>query len=125
MSPCYHYTDLAVFVNTADPEADIFVGLTSLQVHRRARTLGRVADLIDGRQLSMRTLRDVVVVLVLHMLHDAVKDPSEKRVRSTDQSNLAGLHTKATDVIAAVAKQMEWGPYLHLLRTTLVEVRAW
>jgi hypothetical protein len=84
----------------------------------------RVCVWADGYSaLSVRTLRDVVVVLALHMLHDAVKDPTEKRVRSGDQSNLAGLHAKASEVIAAIAKRLEWGQYLHLLRTTLIEVR--
>ncbi len=117
--------DLAVFVNTADPEADLFVGLTSLQVHRRARTLARVADLVRSQDLSVRTLRDVVVILALHMLHDAVKDPTEKRVRTTDQSNLAGLHAKAIEVVAAIAQLLDWAPYLHLLRTVLIEVGWW
>ncbi len=51
-----------------------------------------------------------------------LQDPSEKRVRSTDQSNLAGLHAKAIEVVGAIAGRMEWGPYLHLLRTILIEV---
>jgi hypothetical protein len=115
--------DLSVFLKPTDPEADIFVGLTSLQIHRRAKTLGRVAELVAAGRLTLRTMRDIIVSLALHMLHDAVRDPTQTRVRSTDQGNLAGMHARATEVLGAVAAHLAWGPYLSLLRTVLIEVR--
>lgn len=116
-----------MFVDAENPENDVFLGVTHLQVHRRARTLARIASTVSAGSLSLRTLRDVVFVLVLQLMQDAVKDPSEKnRWRaagsSSSQSNVAGLHTAAVSVLGAIAALLPWGQYLSALRGLLVEV---
>ncbi len=40
--------DLLCFINAADPDVDVFIGLVHLQVHRRARTLRRLADIVSS-----------------------------------------------------------------------------
>lgn len=120
--------DLMCFVNTTDPDADVFSGLVSLQVYVRARMLTRIGAAVPS--LTPRTLRDVVLPLVLQLMQDAVKDPGARdrkysRGASTgSEGNVSHLHGEAVMVVGAIAARLPWGQYLSVLRGLVVEVCA-
>lgn len=89
-----------------DEEANFFNNILHVQIHRRARSLRRLADHCDEKHLRSNTLAEIFIPLV------------ENYVVSTSTID----HHLVNDAIMAtgrMAKHLAWGPYYALVQKYL------
>jgi U3 small nucleolar RNA-associated protein 20 len=135
------HLDLLPLVNKAEPEADVFLNLTHVQIHRRARALGRLTALLSGGAcFADATLRHFVLPACLHALHDeagggggggggggagAVTVQVRGRTATVGgdaAGTSGGLHSEAVKLLGAVAGALPWAQYAPTLRLLLTQV---
>ena len=109
LPPSLH-TDLHHIRNTEDAEADPLSNLHHLQVHRRARALRRTLGQLQ--YLTLETKTTVVLPIALAALLDTLQSVAK-------QANMGGLKDAALELIGALAKEVQWGTWVALLRRLL------
>ena len=88
---------------TEDDEANFFVNICHIQVHRRARALRRLREACGGGEISETTLSNVFLPIVEHII-----------TGSTDVTD-HHLVNEAISTIGILAGQMRWSRYYALI----------
>lgn len=124
------YADLCILSNRTDPEADGWLNLSHVQIHRRARALARLAHLVAAGTLSMQSIKDIILPLTLHSLYDEAGalggvdvltvESKGRRVRvgaAADKAGAAsGLHAEAVKLLGALGRVLPFSLYNSTMR---------
>lgn len=131
------YSDLGILINKENPEADVFLNLSHVQIHRRAHALNRLAGFVKENMFTINTVRTILLPLTLHSLYDEagaaggidVVVETKGKTASLNQKGSAanagyssGLHAEAVKLIGAVAKVIPFPLYISTLRSLIRQV---
>lgn len=110
-SPHLH-GDLALLVRDDNPDLDFFQGICHVQVHRRAKALTRLRQLLDEEEktsckVSLLSLSNILLPLVLHPIYET---------KSKEEDTFA---LEAVSAIGAIARLLSWSKYNNLIGTLL------
>ena len=97
------FSELTALTNP-DPEADILQNIRHIQLHRRTRALRRLSIVISEGKLCQATLAGYLLPLASYVVFSPL---------SAREHNLL---SEAVNVISAVAGQLQWSAYCHLLK---------
>lgn len=99
--------DLSSLHNETDTEADFYLNVSHIQLHRRIRALGRLEHALSSEQAFQRNnLTQLFLPLCMSMLLSA----SEKEHLLADQ---------AVRALAALARRLDWPAYFAFLNRSL------
>lgn len=125
------HPDLAVLINRTDLEADGFLNLMHVQLHRRARALTRLAYLTDQGSFTLHSLKEFILPMTLHALYDEagggvgaeIVESKGKFMKVKSQSaggsnpgQASGLHAEAVKCIGAIARALPWSLYSNTMK---------
>jgi hypothetical protein len=106
--------DLWRFCDEENPDLDFFLGVTHVQIHRRARAFRRLRKTLThcdkpltGPALSSQSLVSVLVPLTLHPLYESKKNSEE------------ALAVEAIATLGAIARELSWSKYNSILWSLL------
>ncbi|KAG7361182.1 DRIM down-regulated in metastasis family protein [Nitzschia inconspicua] len=115
-SSTYVCSDLWRFCDEENSDLDFFLGVTHVQIHRRARAFRRLRKtLTDATEsqnepsLSSQSLVNVLIPLTLHPLYES-KTASEE-----------GLALEAIATLGALSRQLSWSKYNNILWSLLTQ----
>ena len=97
------FSELSSLTNP-DPEADILQNIRHIQLHRRTRALHRLSNVISEGKLSQATLTGYLLPLASNVVFSPL---------SAREHNLL---SEAVNVLSAMAGQLQWSAYCHLLK---------
>ena len=97
------FSELSSLTNS-DPEADILQNIRHIQLHRRTRALHRLSNVISEGKLSQATLTGYLLLLASNVVFSPL---------SAREHNLL---SEAVNVLSAMAGQLQWSAYYHLLK---------
>ena len=112
----HFYGDLSVLIQTDDQNLDFFLNITHIQIHRRARALGRlrkmlqVATVNEPCQFSVQSLTNVLVPLAMHPIYDF----------ETNTEESYALESIAT--VGSILKHLPWGKFQNFLWKALLDL---
>ncbi|KAI9336805.1 armadillo-type protein [Obelidium mucronatum] len=101
------FKDLVVLLADGDDEAAFFSNIYHMQIHRRIRSMKRLADICSTGALSQSNVANIFLPLVTHVIFD--------NDRQTDFS----IISEAISTIAACANCLSWGKYYDLVKRFL------
>jgi hypothetical protein len=125
------HSDLSVLINKANVEGDVFLNLTHVQIHRRAKALQRIAALVDVNSFGLLSLQCFILPITLHALFDESSSgleivESKGKSVSINKSGYStaggsggassGLHAEAVKLITSIAKKLPWESYALTMR---------
>eukprot|EP00124_Ichthyophonus_hoferi_P003712 Ihof_evm2s341 gene=Ihof_evmTU2s341 len=90
-----------------DDDANFFVNVRHIQLHRRIRALNRLAKDITSGLISQAAIMNFLMPLLTHVIFENIK-PSEHH-----------LVQEAINTIAAMTGSISWGHYIRTLRNFL------
>jgi U3 small nucleolar RNA-associated protein 20 len=109
-------SDLFTLVRDDEPELDFFLNITHVQIHRRARALGRLRKFLSGFEemeactISTQSLTNILLPLALHPVYECDKNGEE------------AYAMEAIATVSAITKLLPWGKYQSALWTALMQV---
>lgn len=109
-------SDLSTLVRDDEPELDFFLNITHVQIHRRARALGRLRKCLSGFDgmnectISTQSLTNILLPLALHPIYECDKIGEE------------AYAMEAIATVSAITKLLPWGKYQSTLWTALMQV---
>jgi U3 small nucleolar RNA-associated protein 20 len=107
----HFYGDLFQLVRQDDHDLDFFSNITHVQIHRRARALQRLRkSLNDGCTLSLHSVSNVLLPLVLHPVY-------ESKTKSDEPLALESIAT-----VGVIARFLSFSKYNSLLMATLSQI---
>lgn len=112
----HFYGDLNALIQNDDQNLDFFINITHIQIHRRARALGRLRKLLQATetnetcQFSVQSLSNVLLPLAMNPIYDYEKNAEETYA----------LESIAT--VGSILKHMPWGKYQRILWKALLEL---
>ena len=98
------FSDMAASLSSKDPEVDFFENVRHIQLHRRTRSLRRLAEACSAGSLSLPSILTFLLPLAAQVIFG---------VQSNAEQNLVA---EAIGVVGAAARQMRWPQYSFLLR---------
>lgn len=104
--------DLSAFVDEDNPDIDFFIGITHVQLHRRARAFQRLRRILNendlvSNALSSQSLSSVLLPLALHAAY-------ESKMKVEESFALEGIAT-----VGAIARLLPWNKYHNLIQSIL------
>lgn len=104
--------DLAVFIDEDNPDLDFFVGITHVQLHRRARAFQRLRRILNedkkvSSSLSSQSLSSVLLPLAMHPAY-------ESKMKVEESFALEGIAT-----VGAIARLLPWNKYHNTIQSIL------
>ncbi|KAJ3120160.1 U3 snoRNP protein [Nowakowskiella sp. JEL0407] len=125
------FRDMVVLLGGANEEANFFLNITHVQVHRRMRALRRLSEVCkdENAKLSANTVANIFVPMLSHFVLDptssgvgvvlgdevATKQLSfHQNQRASNEGN--NLVNDAINAISACAGLLNWGHYYALIR---------
>lgn len=117
--PDNSFSSLKVLCNDNDPDADFFLNVQHIQMHRRTRAYRKLAEVIsatstndhDGHGISHTLVSTYLVPLATQTL------------KSQDLSKHLHLRDACLEVVSACAAVMPWSAYIKLLRYNITMMR--
>lgn len=98
------FSDMASSLSTLDPEVDFFENIRHIQLHRRTRSLRRLAEACSAGSISISSITTFLLPLAAQVIFG---------IQSNAEQNLVA---EAINVVAATARRMKWTGYSFLLR---------
>eukprot|EP00731_Ephydatia_muelleri_P001007 Em0001g1007a len=98
------FSDMASSLSSRDAEADFFENVRHIQLHRRTRSLRKLAEACSAGSLSLPSILTFLLPLAAQVIFG---------VQSNAEQNLVA---EAIGVVGASARQMRWPQYSFLLR---------
>ncbi|XP_006871187.1 PREDICTED: small subunit processome component 20 homolog [Chrysochloris asiatica] len=100
------FKDLVQLTDYHDPEMDFFENMKHIQIHRRARSMKKLANqLMEGKiVLSSKSLQNYILPYAMTPIFD------EKMLKHEN------ITIAATEVIGAVCKHLSWSAYIYYLK---------
>ncbi|MBW0476687.1 hypothetical protein O181_016402 [Austropuccinia psidii MF-1] len=95
-----------------DKEANFFLNIYHIQVHRRIRALRRLGDEVEAGHLSSKTLHDIFVPIIIHMFSPAASSKNDP-----------DLVNEAVRTMGRVAKALSWSAYNAVLQHFIKLIR--
>jgi U3 small nucleolar RNA-associated protein 20 len=120
-----------VLINKVNLEGDVFLNLTHVQIHRRAKALQRIAALVDADSFGLLSLQSFILPITLHALFDESSSgleivESKGKSVSINKSGYSavggsggassGLHAEAVKLITSISKKLPWESYAQTMR---------
>lgn len=125
------HSDLSILINKVNVESDVFLNLTHVQIHRRAKALQRIAALVDADSFGLLSLQSFILPITLHALFDESStglEIVESKGKSVNinksgysavggsSGSSSGLHAEAVKLITSISKQLPWESYAQTMR---------
>ena len=98
------FSDMAATLSSSDPEVDFFENIRHIQLHRRTRSMRRLAEACSGGALTLSSITTFLLPLAAQVIFG---------VQSNAEQNLVA---EAVGVVGAAAKRMKWPAYSFMLR---------
>ena len=113
--PSHHlYGDLFHLIRDDNPDLDFFLGITHVQLHRRARALQRLRKVLNESAeegltvtFSAQSMSNILLVLAQHPIYECRTKAEEP------------FATEAIATVGAISRILSWSKYNNLLWTAL------
>lgn len=102
-----HFSDLVCLQAGGDEEANFFNNVYHMQIHRRMRALGRLADSVSAGNIKSTSINNIFVPILTHFIFES------------DQVVDHNIINQSIITFGALAGQLPWNSYYRLLKQYL------
>jgi len=102
-----HFTDLVCLQANGDEEANFFNNVYHMQIHRRMRALGRLADAVSGGHIKSTSINNIFVPILTHFIFES------------DQVVDHNIINQSIITFGVLAGHLPWNSYYRLLKQYL------